>query len=490
MGFFLSASRLIALLLWSSEIVQADTKNPLTTILQDVRVFSEKTGGFEDHMSIKIDDGIITGIAKNFETKGTRLIQLQNRFAIPGLIDAHVHLKAIPGSIQRQDSKEATRSFFAQEMRAYIASGVTSVLDAAAPPSVVQQVNDYSNSGAPGPTVFFLRPFITPQNGYFATLKLRTPAFSDLTAPVETTNDIATILNAHRGQRDVGAKVTFEDGFGPLAVWRTFDKAMRDTITREAQRRGIPLFIHSMKEAMTALALDLKPRGLMHVGFQHGGPSEELLKSIKTSGASVVSTQAVFDMPLVAYERDRLESAWVQSIVPKSQLDTAKDASVIDSWKKSMVEANAPSWMPGFLTGLATSIFYNEREIRSQLSSTKLALKKMYEAKIPIVMGSDAGCWPMIPFMFHGVSSIREIEVMIEAGIPAPEVIRAATINAAQMMGVDSSLGSLSIGKTADLVIYDINPTVDIKAFRIPAYVMKSGVLQTPAQWLDEYNAP
>jgi imidazolonepropionase-like amidohydrolase len=131
-------------------------------------------------------------------------------------------------------------------------------------------------------------------------------------------------------------------------------------------------------------------------------------------------------------------------------------------------------------------MFYTEQEIRSQTRYTKLALKQMYDSGIPIVMGSDAGCWPVIPFMFHGISSIREMEVMVEAGMPPLDVIRSATINAARMIGADGRIGSVSVGKSADLVVYDDDPTVDIKSFRRPAYVMKAGILRTPAQWLDD----
>jgi hypothetical protein len=224
----------------------------------------------------------------------------------------------------------------------------------------------------------------------------------------------------------------------------------------------------------------------MHVGFQRGRPSAELLMNLKASGAAVVSTQAVFDMPLVEYEKERLDNPWVQSLVPKTLLDTAKDPSVIKKWRETMIGVNSPSWIPVFIKRSMTSIFYNEREIHSQVNSTKFALKQMYDTGIPIVMGSDAGCWPVIPFMFHGVSSIRELEVMVDAGIPTLDVIRAATINAARMIGVEGRIGSVSVGKSADLVIYDDDPTIERKSFRRPAYVMKAGILRTPAEWLDE----
>ncbi len=459
---------------------------PPATILQDVRLFSGMSDSFEDHMSIKVENGVITEVANKIDANGARVLQMRNRSVIPGLIDAHVHLKSIPGAVQRQDEEATTRKFFAQQMRAYVASGVTSVLDAAAPPSVIKIVNDYSASGAPGPSVYYLTPFITPKDGYFSNPELRTPVYSDMPAPILKAEDLSVIFSPSRTEREVGAKVTFEDGFGPVAVWRTFDKTMREAILRESQQRGIPLFIHSMKEAMTAMALELKPRGLMHVGFQRGRPSAELLRNLKASGASVVSTQAVFDMPLVEYEKERLDNPWVQSLVPKPLLDTAKDPSVIKKWRETMIGVNSPSWIPGFLKRSMTSIFYNEREIRSQTTFTKLALKQMYDAGIPIVMGSDAGCWPVIPFMFHGVSSIREMEVMVESGMPPLDVIRSATINAARMIGVEGRIGSVSVGKSADLVIYDDDPTIERKSFRRPAYVMKAGILRTPAEWLDD----
>lgn len=486
---FMRVAAAISILFWpvfNGSFAKAGDAARRVTILQDVRLFSGTGDSFEDHMSIKIENGVITEVGNKIDARGSQVLQMQNRSVIPGLIDAHVHLKSIPGAVQRQDDEATTKKFFAQQMRGYLASGVTSVLDAAAPQSVIRMVNDYSASGAPGPSVYYLTPFITPKDGYFSTPDLRTPAYSDMPPPVVKAEDVSAIFSGRRSEREIGAKVTFEDGFGPVAVWRTFDKTMRDAILRESQMRGIPLFIHSMKEAMTAMALELKPRGLMHVGFQRGNPSTELLENLKASGASVVSTQVVFDMPLVEYEKERLDNPWVQSLVPKSLLDTAKDPAVIEKWRETMVGVNSPSWIPGFIKRGMTSVFYTEREIRSQVSFTKLALKQMYDAGIPIVMGSDAGCWPVIPFMFHGVSSIREMEVMVEAGMPPLDVIRAATINAARMIGADGHIGSVSVGKSADLVIYDDDPTIEIKSFRRPAYVMKSGILRTPAEWLDD----
>jgi imidazolonepropionase-like amidohydrolase len=62
-----------------------------------------------------------------------------------------------------------------------------------------------------------------------------------------------------------------------------------------------------------------------------------------------------------------------------------------------------------------------------------------------------------------------------EAGFSPLEAIQAATINAATMMRLDASLGSLDTGKTADLIALSVNPLEDISALRSVPFVVKGG---------------
>jgi len=90
---------------------------------------------------------------------------------------------------------------------------------------------------------------------------------------------------------------------------------------------------------------------------------------------------------------------------------------------------------------------------------------------VKIAMGSDAGTPGN-----HCGDNLQELEVMVrEAGFSTTEALRAATIDAATMMRVESQLGSLDIGKVADLVVTRINPLDDISALRKIDFVMKSG---------------
>jgi imidazolonepropionase-like amidohydrolase len=101
-------------------------------------------------------------------------------------------------------------------------------------------------------------------------------------------------------------------------------------------------------------------------------------------------------------------------------------------------------------------------------------LKRLYDEGVTLVVGSDG---PQSP----GASLEREIEIWVSAGIPASKVLQAATIGAARVMKVDGQIGSISVGKKADLVLIDGDPTRNIADLRKCRIVIKRGTV---------YNSP
>ncbi len=74
-----------------------------------------------------------------------------------------------------------------------------------------------------------------------------------------------------------------------------------------------------------------------------------------------------------------------------------------------------------------------------------------------------------------------EIEALVnEVGLNPLEALASATSVGAAVIGVDGDLGSLQVGKVADLVVYPADPSVDISALRRPSHVMRSGNLVRP----------
>jgi imidazolonepropionase-like amidohydrolase len=93
---------------------------------------------------------------------------------------------------------------------------------------------------------------------------------------------------------------------------------------------------------------------------------------------------------------------------------------------------------------------------------------KAYKAGVKIAFGTDAGVYR------HGLNWL-EFVYMIDAGMPAMEVIKSATINAADLLGEKDRLGSIEIGKLADIVAVEGDPLKDPQAFGKVVFVMKDG---------------
>ena len=97
----------------------------------------------------------------------------------------------------------------------------------------------------------------------------------------------------------------------------------------------------------------------------------------------------------------------------------------------------------------------------------------LHRAGIPIVAGTDQA----VP----GHSLHREIELYVEAGMTPLEAIQAATIVPARVMGLDKELGTIEVGKRADLIVLSGNPLDSIHNIRKVEKVVSRGTLYDPA---------
>ncbi|MGA7287575.1 MAG: amidohydrolase family protein [Terriglobales bacterium] len=101
----------------------------------------------------------------------------------------------------------------------------------------------------------------------------------------------------------------------------------------------------------------------------------------------------------------------------------------------------------------------------------------LYRSGLSIEDGTDN----MAGFALH-----RELELDVQAGIPANLVLQDATLNAARIMSMDKDLGSIAPGKLADLVLVDGDPTKNISDIRKTALVVKDGVIYKPSELYSE----
>ena len=108
------------------------------------------------------------------------------------------------------------------------------------------------------------------------------------------------------------------------------------------------------------------------------------------------------------------------------------------------------------------------KQIDWRIGITGLSLQKAYPAGVKIAFGTDAGVSK------HGRNA-DEFELMVKYGMPPVEAIKAATVNAADLLGLANQVGTIEPGKSADIIAVAADPVADVRALKTVDFVMVRG---------------
>jgi len=128
---------------------------------------------------------------------------------------------------------------------------------------------------------------------------------------------------------------------------------------------------------------------------------------------------------------------------------------------------SAGKWAAAHADNYAAIVRPKARAVGPKMQAT---FARAYKKGVKIAFGTDAGIFP------HGINA-REFEYMTEVGMPPMEAIQSATLTAAKLLRIDDRLGSVEVGKVADLVAVPGNPLEDISLMSKVNFVMKNGVV-------------
>src|SRR5213079_738768 len=159
----------------------------------------------------------------------------------------------------------------------------------------------------------------------------------------------------------------------------------------------------------------------------------------------------------------------------------ATDAQLKQMHDKGIFFVLTPTSYGGFLRKIAEQIVVISAASRTAYASSAGSSKQQYDQLVERVLksgvkfaaGSDM-CW-FYPGKTRGEASTEIFVNLRAAGMPAPEVIRAITTNAAEMLGWQDRIGSIEPGKFADLIAVAGDPIADISELERIRFVMKDG---------------
>ena len=195
------------------------------------------------------------------------------------------------------------------------------------------------------------------------------------------------------------------------------------------------------EEEIRTIVLTAKDYGMKVAAHAHG--AEGIKRAVRAGVASIEHGTYVDDEAIELMKK--MGTYHVPTIIAgKSVADSAK---------------NKPGYFPEIIAAKAIAVG----------SVIQDAFARTYKAGVKIAFGTDAGVYA------HG-KNWMEFVYMNEAGMPAIECIKAATVSAADLLG-NTSIGSIEKGKLADVVAVDGDPIKDIKVMGNVKFVMKAGTV-------------
>jgi imidazolonepropionase-like amidohydrolase len=117
------------------------------------------------------------------------------------------------------------------------------------------------------------------------------------------------------------------------------------------------------------------------------------------------------------------------------------------------------------------------------LEANQRAARRLHDAGVPMVIGSDAGNSVGVLSQFHGASTLRELELLAGAGVAPADVLAAATRLPARLLGLEAEIGTIEVGKAGDLVVLRDDPERGVGAYRTLEWTIQGGVAHTPGEW-------
>ena len=390
----------------------------------------------------------------------SRVVNVGGMYLGPGLVDAHVHYSQTGWVDGRPDAIDLRARYPYDSVRrdlaahpdrfdrAYLCTGVTTVFDVGGYPWTLDLARR-SRSSTISPRILAAGPLL-------ATVQVD----SQMAGQFAFMKDESAVRAAVRAHHVAGADA--------LKVWyievpdslRPHMRAMLMVAADEARKVGLRLIVHATELDRAKEALEAKAAVLVHGVFE-GMVDSAFLAAAKEHRTIVIPTLSVLEgyadvflgrTPAQRYPLecvDPLTRAKLQTVLP----DTLRAAG------------------KAFWSGPGAE------QLRTMTGDN---LRRMFEAGIPIAVGTDAGN----PGTAAGPSMYREMEILHSVGMPDRAVFASATIIAARALALDTEVGSVEGGKRADLVVFAADPTADIRNARRVRYVVRNGTLHPKAALL------
>jgi|SRR5918911_399942 imidazolonepropionase-like amidohydrolase len=436
-GSLLSLCLCAFVVLIHSVLAQSSAPAKALVLIKAGRLVDVRAGRLLSDQAILIEGerikevGAASLVASHAPT-GVRVIDLQRATVLPGLIDCHTHLLSIwdgrlgtdeAGILAVAQMSMAERALMGAAMaREDLEAGITTVRDLGlSGMNGDVALRDAINAGwVQGPRILASTRKLTPTGGQFSThsvlaREIVEQEFAVVNGPEEARR---AVREATYAGADV-IKVVIDAGPRVLTL-----EEMR-AIVDEAHRSRVKVAVHATTELGTRTAVEAGADSIEHASII----SDQTLQAMKERGIFLVPTD--------------FTAAMIRTIFLTPRNPSPEDLADLEAFLKGYAE-NVPQ-----------------------------RLRRAMKIGVKIAAGSDMLF--KFPGKTRGEASLLLYEALRDEGMPPLEIIRAATVNAAELLGWQDRVGAIEAGKYADLIAVEGDPLTDITELERAKFVMKGG---------------
>jgi len=394
------------------------------------RLLDVKSGKWRDQVSVVVDQGKIVSVDAQQPGGGADHVDLRAYNCLPGLIDSHTHLTEQFGPTTYSDQFRLNLADAAIVGTVYakrtLQAGFTTVRNVGDDGNVSIALRNAINSGL-----------------------VEGPRMYSAGMPIGSTGGHADPTDGYRA--DLAGDPGPKDGIinSPADAWKAVRQHYKDGadlikimpsggVLDESRSLDNPQMTEEEIKAVVAAAHDY---GFTVAAHAHGAES---IRRAVIGGVDSIEHGTFMDEQDMKLMKEH--GTWYVPTVIAGQTVTAK--AKIAGYYPAQVALKAASVGPKILDTLGNA----------------------YKYGVKIAFGTDAGVYP------HG-DNAQEFAYMVQAGMPPIETIRAATVNAAELLQHADTLGQVAPGYAADLIAVKGDPLQDVTILQHVEFVMKAGVV-------------
>ena len=396
------------------------------------------------------------------------------KFLTPGLIDSHVHATEVQGMVYGHMSKypDLVKEFREQTPRSYLYYGYTTLINLGGISE--EQIKFISDQPLKPDLKHTGRSGTSVANGYpmnFAPEQFRfdeTPNFIYLESEAENTPDKfdpidhtpAAVVKRIKETGGIAVKSYYETGFRGMPKLPVPTKEIMEDLQQNTNANGLVLTVHGNSLGahtfLSDIGVDIIAHGLWNWEEYAEVPKDALPEAIKKVLDKQIAKQIGYTPTLTVIEGEK-EMADPE-FLKKPELKYVVPGKMLDWYKTEEGQWFAKELFGEYSTDEVFDIYGNIQ------AHAQLALKYLSDNGGLILFGTDTPSGPIYANQ-PGYNGYWEMKLMHEAGVPLDKILASATINNARAFQLDSIVGSLGVGKRANMVLMSKNPLKELDAY-------------------------